>query len=202
MFRLARETTPMRAHRFFRSAAFFGAFLVALCGSTLASRADVVWTLTGTFEDGATVSGTFTWTVDNYLSSANGSLSLVTTPGYLSGASYALPGSFPNGGVPANTFDITNGYFQNLYVTFLNPLTTPSSVDPIVFGFECYAWSCPGPDTYPTAGGDTRYFVSGYASAAATPLPATWSMMLIGMAGLGFVGYRQNSKKNALLAAA
>jgi hypothetical protein len=35
----------------------------------------------------------------------------------------------------------------------------------------------------------------------ATPLPSTWTMMLIGLAGLGFVGYRQ-SKKAALPAAA
>jgi hypothetical protein len=35
----------------------------------------------------------------------------------------------------------------------------------------------------------------------ATPLPSTWTMMLIGLAGLGFVGYRQ-SKKAALPTAA
>src|SRR5580698_6033628 len=34
-----------------------------------------------------------------------------------------------------------------------------------------------------------------------TPLPSAWTMMLIGLAGLGFVGYRQN-KKVALSAAA
>jgi hypothetical protein len=36
---------------------------------------------------------------------------------------------------------------------------------------------------------------------SATPLPSTWTMMLIGLAGFGFVGYRQ-SKKAALPAAA
>ena len=33
--------------------------------------------------------------------------------------------------------------------------------------------------------------------AASTPLPSTWTMMLIGLGGLGFAGYRQ-SKKSAL----
>ncbi len=36
--------------------------------------------------------------------------------------------------------------------------------------------------------------------AAPTPLPSTWTMMLIGLAGLGFVGYRQ-SRKGVLTAA-
>ena len=31
-------------------------------------------------------------------------------------------------------------------------------------------------------------------SIAATPLPSTWTMMLIGLAGIGFVGYRQSKK--------
>jgi hypothetical protein len=36
---------------------------------------------------------------------------------------------------------------------------------------------------------------------SATPLPSTWTMMLVGLTGLGFVGYRQ-SKKATLSAAA
>jgi hypothetical protein len=105
----------------------------------------------------------------------------------LTGATYAIPGSFPNGGVPANAFDITNGFFQNLQITFENPLTTPG-IDPILIGttsFECYAWSCPGPDTG-QPGADTRYFTAGSAtSASATPLPA--SLPLMGsMLGAGY----------------
>jgi hypothetical protein len=34
-----------------------------------------------------------------------------------------------------------------------------------------------------------------------TPLPPTWTMMLIGLAGIGFVAYRRKSKQ-ALMAAA
>jgi PEP-CTERM motif-containing protein len=34
-----------------------------------------------------------------------------------------------------------------------------------------------------------------------TPLPPTWTMMLIGIAGFGFVAYRRRSKPTALMAA-
>ena len=47
----------------------------------------------------------------------------------------------------------------------------------------------------PDAGPLTSFTVT------ATPLPSTWTMLLIGLAGLGFVGYRQ-SKQAALPAAA
>jgi hypothetical protein len=36
---------------------------------------------------------------------------------------------------------------------------------------------------------------------AATPLPATWTMMLIGLAGLGFFGYRGTKKRTVLAVA-
>jgi hypothetical protein len=32
--------------------------------------------------------------------------------------------------------------------------------------------------------------------AAATPLPTTWTMMFIGLAGLGFVGYRRSRNRS------
>jgi len=35
---------------------------------------------------------------------------------------------------------------------------------------------------------------------AAAPEPATWAMMLLGFAGLGYAGYRK-ANRNALLAA-
>jgi len=37
---------------------------------------------------------------------------------------------------------------------------------------------------------------------AVTPLPSTWTMMLIGLAGLGFVAYRGTKRNTAALAAA
>ena len=40
--------------------------------------------------------------------------------------------------------------------------------------------------------GAGRDFLSGEATLTATPLPATWIMMLIGMAGLGFLARRSS----------
>jgi hypothetical protein len=53
--------------------------------------------------------------------------------------------------------------------------------------------------------GDTSFqdvpLTSSQIIGTATPLPSTWTLMLIGLAGLGFVGYRQR-KQNPRLAAA
>jgi hypothetical protein len=46
-------------------------------------------------------------------------------------------------------------------------------------------------------GGDT-----GYQFSSAVPEPSTWAMMLIGFAGLGFVGYRQARRKDGLAVSA
>jgi hypothetical protein len=50
------------------------------------------------------------------------------------------------------------------------------------------------------SGGEGFSFDYGTASVSATPLPPAWTMMLIGLAGFGFVAYRRKSKA-ALMAA-
>ena len=52
-------------------------------------------------------------------------------------------------------------------------------------------------ETMSSAGG----FGYDYAAVSVTPLPPSWTMMLVGLAGLGFVAYRQQ-KQNAPIAAA
>jgi hypothetical protein len=42
----------------------------------------------------------------------------------------------------------------------------------------------------------------GYQFSSAAPEPSTWAMMLIGFAGLGFVGYRQARRKDGLAVSA
>lgn len=44
-------------------------------------------------------------------------------------------------------------------------------------------------------------FLTGTTSLPQTPLPATWTMMLAGLAGLAFVGYRRQKKGTAFVAA-
>jgi hypothetical protein len=48
------------------------------------------------------------------------------------------------------------------------------------------------------SGGEGFSFDYGTASVSATPLPPTWTMMLIGLAGFGFVAYRRQRKGTAL----
>jgi len=47
---------------------------------------------------------------------------------------------------------------------------------------------------YPTAG----YWTASFPVTAAVPEPATWAMMMLGFAGLGFMGYRRKSKASTL----
>jgi len=167
------------------------------CATSAPASASIVWTLTGVFDDGGTISAGsfFSWTQYNDLDSTDGSLSITTTNGsLLPGYSYAVFGSFPDGGAPPNGFVITNGYFEVLSIEFLHPLTTPG-FDPIVIGpssYECLSYSCPpgGPD-----GVNTRYFTGGSASSRVsevigpTPLPAALPLFASGVGGLGFIGW-------------
>ena len=174
------------------------------CGISSPASASIVWTLTGIFDDGGTISGSFSWTQYNYLDSTPGSLSITTAPGItLTGTTYSVPPSNSSGGSPPgpNGFIITNNYDQVLSIEFLNPLTTPG-VDPIVVGaysYECFSYSCPpgGTDFV-----DTRYFIGGYAVVTATPLPAALPLFAGGLGAVGLFGWRRKRKNAAVIAAA
>jgi hypothetical protein len=173
--------------------------VLALAAPASASPVTQLWDVTGTFDDGGTLSGYFTWTIDGYLSSANGSLDLTTSTGTtLAGTTYSLPPSFPDGGAPTNGFVITNGYYQVLSLQFEYPLTPGStSPDPIVVGansYECYSYGCPPGGT---DGVDTRYFTGGSA-VAATPVPAALPLFASGIGGLGFIAWRRKRKARAV----
>jgi hypothetical protein len=64
-----------------------------------------------------------------------------------------------------------------------------------------------GPDNVQIAFDETMSSGEGFgfdyatASASATPLPPSWTMILIGLAGLGFVAYRQQKQNPAIAAA-
>jgi hypothetical protein len=86
------------------------------------------------------------------------------------------------------------GYREELQLTFLNPLTDPNNSLVVAQSFVCFSWSCP------ISAENTRNneFLKGTErefrpDIAATPLPATWTLMLVGLAGLGFAAYRRKS---------
>ena len=187
------------------------ASVVSLFG-LLAAGSDakaITWNLSDvSLSDGGTLSGTFTLNSDGYF----GSYNLASTSGSLHfSETYVSPGPVaPN---INTTSPPTAGnmivYFPNdfpeigaLQLTFAHSLSIPG-IDPIVIGeadsFEClgsYSCAFTGDPTNPYGYGggpiwttDTRFVESG--DAVATPLPPTWTMLLIGLVGVGFTVYRR-----------
>jgi hypothetical protein len=166
----------------------------------------ITWLVTGTFDDGGTLSGSFSFDGYGYLQSAD----ITTTPGVtLPGQTYIWPvGSFANiipGSPPPDGIDLFVGYNQVLQLVFNNSLETPG-IDPLNVtdvSFECVSFSCPpgGTDFV-----NTRYFTAGVATspltALATPLPSTWTMLIAGFIGLGFFAYRGLKEDDGAFAAA
>jgi hypothetical protein len=178
----------------------FAAFaLVFFVSGVTAGKADVVWTVQGTFSDGTKLTGTFTTNVYGFIEDG---YSLTTQAyGKFAGFTYTSSNSYFNNG----TFfvDFQPGWHQDLSLAFLDNLGVPNANNPMVGGapgpsFECQdSFTCylagGGPDQ--TGGGPVRYLDSGFASAV--PEPATWAMMLLGFLGIGFVGYRRSSRRTA-----
>ena len=161
-------------------------------GAASPAKADVVWTVTGTFDDGSSLSGSFTTNVYGYLEN---NYSLTTSIArsvhrlyFHSSDSYYSNGTF--------YVDFQPGYQQDLHLTFLDSLTVNSN-NPLVGGAGGPSYECQGSySCYIPAGGAVQYINSGFASAV--PEPSTWAMMILGFAGLGFMAYRRSS---AILAA-
>lgn len=174
---------------------FFGAImkkvLATLAGALFffgaEARADILWTVDGTFTDGTTVTGTFSINQYGFL---DNNFSLTThANGAFAGFTYTASDSYYSNG----TFyvDAQPGYQQDLHLQFLDALTALNPNNPIVGGnpgpsYECIdSFSC-----FNQTGGTIRYIESGFA--AAVPEASTWLMFLIGMVGIGLVGLRRN----------
>jgi hypothetical protein len=193
--------TPTRAARSKRSIWLATACAATVIGAAAPALADIHWLVSGTFDDGATLSGWFNINPYGYLDGFN----LVTTSGTKeAGFDYTAADSYAaNGGLYV---DAEPGYKNDLHIDFADVLTTAVADDPIVGGahgpsYECVnSWSC-----YVATGGVTRYLVSGYASVGGTnpvgdlttndrlpavPEPAAWVLMIAGF-GLAGVALRR-----------
>lgn len=179
----------------------------ALMGAAAPSvaNADVNWTVTGTFDDGGALSGSFDINVYGYLNGYD----LKTTAGSSEGGFEYTPSNsyFSNG---AFYVDAQPGYQSDLHLTFLGDLSVASANNPLVGGAGGPSYECVGSySCYLPAYGTTRYIAEGFARAStdgqgggsATPEPATWAMMLLGFGGVG-AAMRMARRKGALAAAA
>jgi len=169
------------------------AILVIVFGAPSA-RADVLWTVNGTFDDGTTLQGTFTINQYGYLSN-NFSFTTEAKGGFASFTYNAGDSYFSNG-----TFyvDAQPQYQQDLHLVFTSSLLTPNLDNAIVgagASYECQgpSWGC---ENSPPTGGITRYIDAGFASAV--PEPSTWAMMILGFMSVGFMAYRRKSSSQSL----
>lgn len=169
------------------------ALLLLSLGTPTSAKADVVWTINGSFEDGGTLSGSFTINVYGYLSDWD----LITqTVGLFGGFEYKPGNSYISNGALYAEFQ--PGYVRDLHLAFTTDLGVASADNPIIGGSPGASYECVGSyNCYIPLGGTTRYLAEGVA-VAAIPEPSTWAMMILGFFGIGFMAYRRKSSASAL----
>jgi hypothetical protein len=111
----------------------------------------------------------------------------VTLPAVQGTSSYTvlLPNSQQFAVLPGQTFDFTShlgGGVSNFEVLGINPTSGLNVFDPNAFVTRL---------TFVSAGNFTGEMDP--ISVSAVPLPSTWGMMLLGLASLGFIAYRQKN---------
>jgi hypothetical protein len=153
----------------------FAAALAAsacVCAAS-AALADTHWVVNGVFDDGTTLSGYFNLNILNYL----GAFKLTTQTGTVLSANVYTSGGMTSPG--SLTLDFEPTYQEELHLSFADTLDTSAPTNALLAtSYECQeSYNC-----YLPTGGIRRYIVSGSASA---PEPAAWSLMLVGVAGLG-----------------
>jgi hypothetical protein len=195
------SATAARLARNFGASALAAAALLAATGA----RADnsVVWFVTGTFDDGGTLSGTFTIDASDVMSSwdltVSGGTAGFATEEYKNGTSQAGVGGATS--TTADPFIAAGfGFQEQLALQFTSNLLTLSDHNALVDGangpsFQCVqSFSCTTP-----SGGPTRYLLSGFASGSPTtvtgetggggggsvPEPANWALLIAGFGATG-----------------
>jgi hypothetical protein len=149
----------------------------------------IVWDLNAVqFSDGGKASGSFSINQFGFIQTFD----ITTTNGssIVQGFHYT-PDINATINAPSDTITIFNhdnpDYLGFLQLTFENPLTTPSSDDPIVaFSFECNGFQQLDGSCLSTE----RTVLSGSASSLAVPEPMTLALFGTSLLGLGFLRRR------------
>ncbi|SDJ65090.1 PEP-CTERM protein-sorting domain-containing protein [Bradyrhizobium lablabi] len=181
------------ACRAFGTFAVLAAVMFLSLGSPTSAKADVVWSINASFEDGGSLSGNFTINVYGYLSDWD----LTTqTIGPFGGFEYKPGNSYISNG--AFYADFQPGYVRDLHLAFTTDLGVASADNPIVGGSPGPSYECVGSySCYVPLGGTTRYLTEGVA-VAAVPEPSTWTMLILGFFGIGFMAYRRKLSASGL----
>jgi len=182
-----------------RSLALFSSVLGFLAGGSLGAKADVVWDVNATFDDGTVLTGAFSINVYGYL---DGAYLTTQTKGPFTGFTYTASDSY----VANNSIfiQLQPGYTSDLQIQFTNSLSVPSLNNSIAGGEGQNSYECQGSySCYVPAGGVVRYIASGSADGTigpAVPESSTWVMLVLGFAGLGFLSYRRKNQPAAAAA--
>lgn len=187
-----------------RVLAVIGITIAAVCGwnpTPASALTYTTWAVTGTFNDGGSLSGLFTFNTYGYLSAVT---DLTTTGGaVLPGQTYSIPPGYPHiipNSPPPNGLTISEPDYQHtIQLEFASILVgPPGTVISLLLGptqsFECVGWSCNGSSTF------GRYFVSG--DAIATPLPAALPLLTGGLVVVSLFARRKKLQAKSAIAGA
>lgn len=161
-----------------------GAFLLG----SAPTLADIKYDVAATFDDNTMLTGDFTINTYGFLESWD----LTTSDGTISHYEYTPASTVLSGGCAGSCFIFGRTappYFGALQLTFTTPLGSYGP-DVIMGGAGGPSW-----ENLSFSLGDPpiRYITSGVVTGV--PEPATWAMMLVGFAGLGFAGYRRKKQR-------
>lgn len=164
---------------------FAAAFAAAALAAGAAWAAPVNWTINGAFNDGGTISGTYTYDVNTNTYSA---VNITTTPGAsFGGAAYTAPHPIASASVVAALTGSTAVGAPLLSVVLSAPMTNAGgtiNLNPTISEGTCSVAGC-------GAGLGLRSIVSGTTSAAApatVPTMSEWAMILFGTLLAGGAG--------------
>jgi len=152
-----------------------------MAGPIAANAAPIKWTVSGLFDDGGTLSGSFTVETDT---NSMVDWSIVTTSGStLPGFTYDMSSSGffgfnvfatnPNSVVLYRIDPFAQPYIQ---LGFTSSLFTPGTISLDTTGFDAGSWECNNCDP-------SRFLTSG--TATSVPEPGTLALLGLGLAGLG-----------------